>query len=252
VRALREARGWNLEELAWAGGLSSKGHLSDLENGRLVPTIATLHGIARQLDVDVVDLLLNPDESLRHRAMAATSRASAAQLQRWLDELDAVPTSATAIPAPVVDIVQSQRAPRNAVPFVDLVATAGQLGPGRSVKTDAWVKVAGTAKTLPGAFAARVDGDSMEPLVPSGSICLFRRPGPGNRKGRVFLVQHRGAGVPDDGGAYVLKMVERDPRSESHVILRSLNPAHPPLRLDGRRASIDVVAEFVAVLGRAR
>ena len=62
-------------------------------------------------------------------------------------------------------------------------------------------------------------------------------------------MQHRGPGTPDDGGASQLKLVERDPRSEAHLILRSLNPAYPPLRIDGRRESVDVVAEFVRVLG---
>jgi transcriptional regulator with XRE-family HTH domain len=250
IRALRTARGWNLEKLAWAGGLSSKGHLSDLENGRLVPTIATLRGIAEQLGVELVDVLLVPETSLRHQVIAKTAHVPEAMLARWLAEAEAaVPSSSPSRPAPVA--IVTGRAPRNGVPLVDLVAAAGQLAAGRSVGSHAWVKVDGKSRQLPGAFAARVDGDSMEPLVPSGSICLFRRPGPGNRAGRVFLVQHRGPGAPDDGGAYLLKFVDKDRRSDSHVVLRSLNPGHPPLRLDARRESIDVVAEFVRVIGRA-
>ncbi len=256
VRALRAAKGWNLEKLAWAGGLSSKGHLSDLEHGLLVPTIATLQGIAEQLGVDLVDLLLQPEESLRHRMMAATARATPAQLRRWLAEVEARTTAtatATAAPRPgrAVDVVRARRAPRGGVPYVDLLAAAGTIGPGRSVASDAWVKVDAKTGALPGAFAARVDGDSMEPLVPSGSVCLFRRPGPGNRTGRLFLVQHRSSGASDDGGAYLLTRIDKDPRSESHVILGSLNPAYPPLRLDSRRAAVEVVAEFVRVLGPA-
>lgn len=251
IRALRSARGWKLEQLAWAGGLSSKGHLSDLENGRVMPTIATLHGIAEQLGVDIIDLLLNPDESPRHRLVAATAHLSPAQLARWTAEAEAVTAPVDHDAGDVVTVVHARRAPRNAIPLVDLVAAAGTIGPGRSVTSESWVKVDAKSKALPGVFAARVDGDSMEPLVPSGSVCLFRRPAPGNRKGRVFLVQHRGPGAPDDGGAYLLKLVDKDSRSDSHVILRSLNPAHPPLRIDARREGVDVVAEFVRVLGRA-
>jgi transcriptional regulator with XRE-family HTH domain len=250
VRALRTAKGWNLEKLAWAGGLSSKGHLSDLENGRLVPTIATLHAIAEQLGVELVDLLLNPSESLRHRVMAATALVPPAQLARWLAEAEhGTPARAPAQGA-VVEVVLARRAPRNAVPFVDLAAAAGTIGSGRSVTSDAWVKADAKSRQLPGVFAARVDGDAMEPLVPAGSVGLFRRPAPGNRTGRVFLVQHRGPGAPDDGGASLLKLIERDPRSEAHIILRSLNPAHPPLRIDARRHCVEIVAEFVRVLGR--
>jgi transcriptional regulator with XRE-family HTH domain len=251
VRALREAKGLNLEQLAWAGGLSSKGHLSDLEHGRLVPTIGTLSGIAEQLDVDIVDLLISPAESLRHRVIAATATMSLADLQRWLDDAAVRSPPAPPTRTPVIDIVHTPRAPRGGVPYVDLVAAAGQIGAGRSVRTEAWVKVDAKARLLPGAFCARVDGESMEPLVPSGSVCLFRRPAPGNRRGRVFLVQHRGAGAPEDGGAYLLKMVDRDPESETHVLLRSLHPRHPPLRVDTRREQVDVVAEWVRVLGPA-
>ncbi len=249
IRALRERKGWNLEQLAWADGLSSKGHLSDLENGRTMPTVATLRGLATQLGVEALDLLLDPAQSLRHRLIEKTATAPAALLERWLREADAATPPPPRRPADVV-VVHGAR-PRSGVPFVDLVAAAGQLGPGRSVTSDSWVKVDGKSRQLPGAFAARVDGDSMEPLVPSGSVCLFRRPGPGNRRGRAFLVQHRGAGAPDDGGAYLLKRVEKDPRSESYVILRSVNPAHSPLRIDVRRESVEIVAEFVRVLGRA-
>ena len=57
--------------------------------------------------------------------------------------------------------------------------------------------------------------------------------------------------VPGDGGAYLLKFVDKDPKSDSHVVLRSLNPAHSPIRLDSRRDEIDIVAEFVRVMGMA-
>jgi phage repressor protein C with HTH and peptisase S24 domain/DNA-binding Xre family transcriptional regulator len=251
VRALRTAKGWNLEKLAWAGGLSSKGHLSDLENGLLVPTIATLNSIAEQLGVELLDLVTFPDKSSRHQLVARTGQLPPATIQRLLAATEAQAVPATAAPRSTVVVVHARRAPRHGVPFVDLVAAAGTLGPGRTVKTDAWVKVDAAAQSLPGAFAARVNGDSMEPLVPSGSIALFRRPGPGNRQGRVFLVQHRGAGAPDDGGAYLLKFVDKDPKSESVVVLRSLNPSHPPIRLDSRRDEINVVAEFVRVIGMA-
>jgi transcriptional regulator with XRE-family HTH domain len=254
VRALREARGWRLEQLAWSGGRSSKGHLSDLENGRLMPTIASLRGVAHQLGVDVVDLLVDPKQSLRHQLIAASAHLPPATLQRWLDEADAAVASSTTQAgelAPVVTIWRGSRAPRLGVPYVDLVAAAGTIGAGRSVgqDADAWVKVDAASKKLPGVFAARVDGDSMVPLVPPGSVCLFRRPGPGSRRGRVFLIEHRGAGSPEDGGAYLLKLIEKDPQSDHHVVLRSLNPKRGPLRLDLRREELRVVAELVSVLG---
>jgi phage repressor protein C with HTH and peptisase S24 domain len=50
-----------------------------------------------------------------------------------------------------------------------------------------------------GMFVAKVQGDSMEPLIPSGSHCLFRlRPG-GSRDGKRLLVWHSGIDDPHTG-----------------------------------------------------
>lgn len=90
----------------------------------------------------------------------------------------------------------------------------------------------------------------MAPRVPNGAFVLFRRPGPGNRRGRVFLVEEGGAGAPEGGGAYALKLVETTTvRGQPRVTLRSLNPAHPPRTFDPARTELRILAECVRVLG---
>lgn len=253
VRALREARGLTLEKLAFESGLSSKGHLSDLEHGRLMPTVATLRTLAERLGVELMDLVVFPETSVRHRLVAKTLGVPERRLEKLLAELDSIAAPARSgskpsRPAPVT-VIHSKRGPRGAVPFMELEAAAGAMRAGKSVRSESWVKVDAAARALPGAFVARVVGKSMEPRVPDGALCLFRRPAPGNRQGRVFLVQVQSAGSPDDGGSYLLKLVERhgDGNNE-HVLLRSLNPAFAPLRVDPQRQRVDVVAELVRVL----
>ena len=56
VRELRSARGWTLDALARATGLS-KGLLSKIENFRAVPSLPVLATIARALDRDLADLV---------------------------------------------------------------------------------------------------------------------------------------------------------------------------------------------------
>ena len=51
-----------------------------------------------------------------------------------------------------------------------------------------------------GMFVARVDGKSMEPLIPEGSYCLFRPPSTGSREGKNLLVWHSGVDDPLMGG----------------------------------------------------
>src|SRR5262249_15267044 len=106
------------------------------------------------------------------------------------------------------------------------------------------------AAALPGAFVARVLGTSMEPRIPDGSCCLFRRPGPGNRAGRILLVEHRASTDPEEGGSYLLKMVERSRAGgRERVVLRSLHPGVEPVVMDRERRDVRVVEECVGVMG---
>jgi len=56
IRAKRLERGWTLEQLANATGLS-KGYLSQIENGDKTPTLGTLTKIAFGLDMSAVSLI---------------------------------------------------------------------------------------------------------------------------------------------------------------------------------------------------
>ncbi len=62
IRALREEQGLTLEGLAYESELGSKGHLSDLEAGRVMPTVATLKKLADHLGVRLLDIVTFPDE----------------------------------------------------------------------------------------------------------------------------------------------------------------------------------------------
>lgn len=59
IRQLREEADLGLEELAHAADFS-KGHLSNLERGYVMPTVATLRVLANALDVLVADLVIDP------------------------------------------------------------------------------------------------------------------------------------------------------------------------------------------------
>ena len=70
VRHLRESRGVSLSELARAAGIS-KGTLSQLEAGRVNPTVETLWALAQALGVPFGDLVADPA-----RPAVQVSRAS--------------------------------------------------------------------------------------------------------------------------------------------------------------------------------
>ncbi|MGW2741341.1 helix-turn-helix domain-containing protein [Streptomyces sp. NPDC001450] len=57
IRALRKQRGWSVQQLAEAGGLSRR-MLTDIELGQANPSLATVDRVARALDTDFAALTL--------------------------------------------------------------------------------------------------------------------------------------------------------------------------------------------------
>jgi transcriptional regulator with XRE-family HTH domain len=55
VVEIRKRRGMTAEKLAYENDLS-KGYLSDIENGKRLPSLKLLDKIAKALDVDIRDL----------------------------------------------------------------------------------------------------------------------------------------------------------------------------------------------------
>ena len=93
-----------------------------------------------------------------------------------------------------------------------------------------------------GMFVARVQGESMEPLIPSDSYCLFRPPPAGSRQGRRLLVAHDSIADPDTGGEFTVKVfasesvlqrtvVGRIPVSCSPPSTQRLNPSSCPWKM---------------------
>ena len=99
IKFLREEAGLTLEKLAYEADASkgqeadvskghfSKGHLSSLERGLVMPTVATLRVLADRLGVLVADLVSDPDGSDRERILALTRQLPAGTLKKLVREL---------------------------------------------------------------------------------------------------------------------------------------------------------------------
>jgi hypothetical protein len=114
-------------------------------------------------------------------------------------------------------------------------------------------------KLAPGMFVAQVVGQSMEPLVPSGSYCLFRPVPGGTKEGRKLLVWHAGVTDGETGGQYTLKVYQSIKTADSdtewqhkQIVLKPLNPAFQPIVIGaGDEGAVQAIAEFVRTLGTA-
>jgi SOS-response transcriptional repressor LexA len=112
-------------------------------------------------------------------------------------------------------------------------------------------------------FVSQVFGRSMEPLIPDGSYCVFRRDVAGSRGGKVLLVQHWAIADPETGGSYTVKKYEsmklesaelgEDP-PQQHVAIQ-LKPRNKEFRTiwinPDQADELRVIAEFVTVIGLA-
>jgi SOS-response transcriptional repressor LexA len=133
------------------------------------------------------------------------------------------------------------------LPCYSLRAAATRFGEEWTVEEESWIRVDGL-RLSDGMFVARVVGRSMEPLIPDGSLCVFRGPVVGSRQGKRVLVEQ--FGVADADARYSVKRYTstKDEKGEHKSIrLEPLNPEFDAFELaDGQ---FRVIAEFVKVLG---
>ncbi|MDI1482050.1 helix-turn-helix transcriptional regulator [Polyangium sp. y55x31] len=94
VKAFRLAAGLTQEEVAEGESLANKGHISSIEHGLANPTVETLQRIAEALeglDVELVDLVVDPEESPRHALIALSRTLSDEVLAEILEKYGPVP-----------------------------------------------------------------------------------------------------------------------------------------------------------------
>ena len=180
----------------------------------------------------------------------------------------AVPEDTQAAQAGVLRFVEPTAENRyeNCVPFLeDLEAAAGKFGDPHGAlgevadRETRWIEVDSGRRLTPDMFAAKVVGRSMEPRIPEGSVCLFRRGVAGSRSGRIVLVRLRDAVDPETGERFTVKRFRSEKRSTAdgpwrHVRIRlePLNPGFEPIELDAEddagSGAVNIFAEFLEVL----
>lgn len=135
---------------------------------------------------------------------------------------------------------------RTHLPRYSLRAAAGKFLENEEVSEQGWVEAPENLRLTPDMFVAEIAGHSMEPLIPDGSLCVFRYGVVGSRIGRLVLAEERGAG---DNDRYAVKRYHRDPTRPDRVItLQSLNREYPDWTLEPDEEKYRILAEFVRVL----
>ncbi len=125
-----------------------------------------------------------------------------------------------------------------------------------TVEPEAWIDASSIGRLDQQMFVARAVGHSMEPRIHDGDYCVFRANPKGTRQGRIVLVQYRGPGDPETGGAFTLKRYRSEKRGDanvewrhSQIILEALNPEYQPIiLLPEAESDVKIAAEYLATL----
>lgn len=107
LRALRLERGLTLAAVGEGaddeGNLN--GHVSNIEHGRVLPTVGVLNKIAANMGVELPYLLTDPGASPRQGLIERTRYLTEAEVEHWLAELGPPPV------LPPRPIVRARRRP---------------------------------------------------------------------------------------------------------------------------------------------
>lgn len=143
------------------------------------------------------------------------------------------------------------------MPLYSLKVAAGEFGDFQRVEDHDWVKVPNRYRNLKDLFACEVIGESMNKVIPNGSLCLFRKYAGGSRNGKIVLVEHSEFIDADYGSCYTVKEYHSKKRHDGDewahdlILLKPLsyikNYNTIELSDDGER-SFNVIGIFECVL----
>jgi SOS-response transcriptional repressor LexA len=136
------------------------------------------------------------------------------------------------------------------LPRYSLAVAAGPFLENQEVTEEGWEEAPPGLRITPEMFVARIQGQSMEPLIPDGSLCVFRRGVVGSREGKLVLVEARG-----ENDRYTVKRYHSEKRrgdddqwTHQRIRLEALNPDFESWDLDPEEDRYQILAEFVRVL----
>lgn len=140
---------------------------------------------------------------------------------------------------------------RTHLPKYSLRAAAGKFLENQEISEDGWVEAPEDLRLASDMFVAQIEGHSMEPWIPDGSLCVFRHGVAGSRQGRLVLVENLES---TGNNRYTVKRYESEKAQteagwkHQRIRLVSLNPEYSSWDLDPDEEKYRILAEFVRVL----
>lgn len=232
-RKLRLHKGYSIDRLSKESNQLSPASINRLEHGNADTHILVLLRYAETLGITLYDLFSYLKDSTH-----------ILQDSRIIPYEEGVKPSSSYVPVYSIKVAAGKFSTEDVTNFNEEQPPLGWI--------DANLK--GSAQ---GYFATFVHGESMQPRISNGDLCLFRVYTGGSRQGKIFLIQARSLHDAETGEAFVVKkyMRQTPPRTsqseegESVIHLLSENPRFSPIILYGLKdEEIQTIAEFVRVI----
>lgn len=146
---------------------------------------------------------------------------------------------------------------RTHLPVYSVAAAAGTFGEQQlEIVPEGWIPVPPSSILLtPDMFITHIQGRSMDPVIPDGSLCAFRSQVSAPYEGKIVLLEdYSTAG----GNCYFVKRYRTSTRADAfkkddrtwlheRITLESVNPDFPPLEIASAH-QVNVIGEFVFVV----
>ena len=157
---------------------------------------------------------------------------------------------------PILESINAEKELINPIPFYDFYAAAGSFSEMQSEKNFKFIEGPKNSENKD-YFACRIVGESMNRVIPNGSICLLKTYAGGSRNGKIVLVENMDIQDPDFNSAFTIKTYssEKSVSEESWehltIVLRpnSFDKSYENIIITQENASsMRVVGEFVEIL----
>jgi hypothetical protein len=144
------------------------------------------------------------------------------------------------------------------LPLIPIDLAAGGLGedrglePGRGAQEWIDAEIPGRRHLSEDLFVVRINGRSMAPDIPDGSLCVFRSYYGGSRRGGIYIVQR--IATMDEGGQYTIKRYDstKEVTSEGwrhkRIHMQPDNPDFENWDLTQEEDRWVTIAQFITVL----
>jgi uncharacterized protein len=143
------------------------------------------------------------------------------------------------------------------IPFYDLKVSAGSFSEQQHIENVKHVELEKPLTNKENYFACTIIGESMNKIIPNGSICLFEKHSGGSRNGLITLVEMTDFTDPDSGSIYTIKEYSskktgsEDGWQHEEICLspRSTEVYKSIVLRDEETVGLKVVGVFVRVIG---